>query len=71
MSKKPHPDNEVQGEGDYKAARRYRQHLEKTLANIDLEKAAREAEPRNSTEAREMADAEAEGKRHAKPSRRR
>src|SRR5690242_17547399 len=53
--------DEVQGEGDYRAARRYRRAAESFAHNVDTERAARRAAPRNATEAAAMAQAEAEG----------
>ncbi|HUA90592.1 MAG TPA: ferritin-like domain-containing protein [Steroidobacteraceae bacterium] len=58
--------NRIQGEGDYDATRRYLRDVEKFVHTADIEGAARAAAPRNAREAREMAAAEAEGRRHAK-----
>jgi hypothetical protein len=60
--------NGVQGEGDYRAARRYRAAAERFAHTADIRRAARSAAPRNEAEAEEMAEAEAEGSARAKPS---
>jgi hypothetical protein len=74
-SKKPSPSTQsagapagknVQGEGDYEAARRYRGEVEKYLQSADIEQAAREAAPRDAREAAEMSAAEAAGRKRAK-----
>jgi hypothetical protein len=62
----PSAGTDVQGEGDYKAARRYRDELERFVRSADIERAAREAEPRDEGEAEDLAAAEAEGRSHAK-----
>lgn len=56
----------VQGEGDYQAARAYRHNVETYLEHADVAQAAREAAPRNRNEARELEQAEVEGRSHAK-----
>ena len=58
--------DKIQGEGDYEATRRYRKRTEEFLNNTDVEKAAVRAAPRDATEAEEMEQAEAAGKRRAK-----
>jgi hypothetical protein len=55
----------VQGEGDYAADRRYRERTDRFIKSADVEEVAREAAPKSSAEARELADAEAEGRAHA------
>jgi len=57
---------DVQGEGSYRAARRYRQSVESFVGSHDIEKAARAAAPRNRGEAREMSRAESVGRSHAR-----
>jgi hypothetical protein len=59
-------EEKIQGEGDYEAARRFRQRTDEFLENNDVEKAALRAAPETSKEAEEMKAAEAEGKSHAK-----
>jgi hypothetical protein len=63
----PNAGPKVQGEGDYEAARRYRDELERFVRSADIERAAREARPRDEREAEDLAEAEAEGKSHARP----
>ena len=58
--------NQVQGEGDYEAARRYRTKIENYVRTADIEGAAHAAAPKNKREAAEMAAAEAAGRSHAK-----
>lgn len=58
--------NQVQGEGDYAAARRYRSKIENFVRTADIEGAAHAAAPKNKREAAEMAAAEAAGRSHAK-----
>jgi hypothetical protein len=53
---------DVQGEGDYRAARRYRRSAETFAHTADVDRAARQAAPANRDEAEEMAAAEAEGR---------
>ena len=57
---------DVQGEGDYEATRRYRKRTDEYLANNDVEKAAVRAAPTSGAEAEDMQVAEAVGKRRAK-----
>ena len=64
----------VQGEGDYEATRRYRKRTEEFLNNNDVEKAAVRAAPEDAEEAEELEAAEEAGKSRAKaedPARRR
>ena len=60
MSDKEH------GEGNYKASRQYNQATKKFVESGKVEKAAREAQPETESEALQMANAEAEGRRRAK-----
>ena len=57
---------QVHGEGNYEATRDYNQRTKDYLESADVEKDAREAAPRNETEAREMKSAEEKGKRTAR-----
>ncbi len=57
---------DIQGEGNYDAARRYDQSAEKFARSGQVEQAARDAAPKSQQESRALADAEAEGKEHAK-----
>ena len=56
----------VQGEGDYEAARRYRKDVKDFVDSADIDKAARDAAPHSPDEAREMEEAERAGKSHSK-----
>ncbi len=61
---KGHP--RVQGEGDYEAARNYRKDVEAFIDSGKVDKAMREAAPRNDAEAGEMEKAEKAGKASSK-----
>jgi hypothetical protein len=56
----------VQGEGDYEAARRYRQEVKDYVEHADIDKAAHAAAPKSDEEKRAMEAAEREGKSHSK-----
>jgi hypothetical protein len=56
----------VQGEGDYEAARRYREDVKDFVDKADIEKAAHEAAPKSPDEQRELDEAERAGKSHSK-----
>jgi hypothetical protein len=56
----------VQGEGDYRAARRHRAKVRQFVATSDTERLAREAAPRSEAEQQEMLDAERQGRARAK-----
>lgn len=60
----PDPTAEIQGEGDYRAAHRYRESVERFVETADIDEAAHQAAPESAAEARELEDAEAEGKAH-------
>jgi hypothetical protein len=55
----------IQGEGDYQSAREYREEVKQYLEHADVEKAAREAAPRDPCEARELEQAEEAGRARA------
>ena len=57
---------ELQGEGNYDAARRHRESVEEFVESGQVESAARNAAPRNEAEAEEMHAAEQAGQSHAK-----
>lgn len=57
---------QIQGEGDYEATRRYRKRTEEFLENNDVEKAAERAAPEDAEEAEDLESAEAAGKSRAK-----
>jgi hypothetical protein len=55
-----------QGEGDYRSARAYDEHVRRTVESGQVEKKAREAEKAiEGKEGDELRQAEAEGKRHS------
>jgi hypothetical protein len=56
----------VQGEGDYRAARRHRRKLRQFIATGATEGLAREAAPRSEAEQQEMLEAERQGRARAK-----
>lgn len=56
----------VQGEGDYEAARRYREDVKEFVDKADIDKAAHDAAPRSTDEQREMDEAERTGRSHSK-----
>ena len=64
MANTEKPD--VQGEGDYDAARRYRKEVKDYVDSADIDKAAHAAAPKSPDEQREMDEAEREGRSHSK-----
>ncbi len=64
MGNSEKPD--VQGEGDYEAARRYRQDVKDFVDKADIDKAAHQAAPHSSEEQREMDEAERAGRSRSK-----
>jgi len=56
----------VHGEGNYEASRKYNEATKRFVQAGRVEQAARDAEPASEADALQMAAAEAEGKRHAK-----
>jgi len=65
MSSTPKKD-EVQGEGDYEAARRYDKAARDFAESGKVEPAAHEAAPESAAQAEEMKQAEDIGKSHSK-----
>jgi hypothetical protein len=63
---KPESAEDLQGEGNYDAARRHREAAEGFVQSHDVEQAGRDAEPHSADEAQQLEDAEAEGRSHAK-----
>lgn len=61
-----HDDPELQGEGNYTAARRHRESVEKFIEEDRVDEAAAEAAPHDAAEEREMQEAEQAGLAHAK-----
>ena len=68
QASREHSGDGVHGEGNYRAARRYRTAAERFAHLADVERTARQAAPRSEAEAQDMAEAEAAGRSHAKPS---
>jgi hypothetical protein len=60
------PDAKVQGEGDYRAARRHREEAEEFISHHDVEKLAKQAAPQSALEARELALAEERARNRSK-----
>jgi hypothetical protein len=60
------PGGAVQGEGDYEAARRHREAASRHARDRDVEREARDAAPRSPNEARDMLDAEREGRERSR-----
>lgn len=54
------------GEGNYKASRKYNEATKKFVASGRVDKAAHDAAPESESDALQMANAEAEGRRRAK-----
>lgn len=54
------------GEGSYEATRDYQKNIDEYLKKADVEKDAQAAKPRSEQEARELNEAEQEGKSHSK-----
>ena len=63
---KPGPDQPLQGEGNYDATRRYDKAATEFARSGKVDEAARAAQPRDAEEAKEMDQAEATGRSHAK-----
>jgi hypothetical protein len=59
-------NDQVQGEGDYDAGRRYDKAAREFAESGKVEPAAHDAAPHDAREAEELAQAEAEGKSHSK-----
>jgi len=65
----PRPDaqgGQVEGEGSYSATRNYQKDIKEYLEKADVDKDAEAAKPRSDSEARELEDAEREGKSHSR-----
>ncbi len=56
----------LQGEGNYTAARRHRKSVEKFVESNDVDKAAKDAAPRNPAEEQALRKAEEKGKAPAR-----
>ena len=64
----PKPEGKPQqmGEGSYEGTREYQQRTQDYLKKADVEADAEKAKPRSAEEARELEQAEEEGKSHSK-----
>ena len=62
----PPAKQSVQGEGDYEAARRYREELTDFVSKSDIDQLARQAAPGSAREARDLALAEDSGRDRSK-----
>jgi|GEM_PF-2789288 len=60
------PDAKIQGEGDYEAARRYREEVGEFLEHNNVEQVAKRAAPKSALEARELALAEESARNRSK-----
>jgi len=60
------PRSRVQGEGDYEAARRYREEVKEYLEHSNVDERARAAKPDSAKQERELALAEEQGKTRSK-----
>jgi hypothetical protein len=63
---KDNSKSEVQGEGDYKAARRYNEATREFVEDEDVAEAARDAEPQSEREQQQLERAEQAGRQRAK-----
>jgi hypothetical protein len=66
MSKKQAAQDQVQGEGDYKSAKKFDQAEQDFIKSGGVEKAAGKAAPRSAEEAEDMETAEEIGRSHSK-----
>jgi hypothetical protein len=57
---------QVEGEGSYTAAREYQKNIKEYLQKADVDADAAAAKPRSESEAREIEQAEREGRSHSK-----
>jgi uncharacterized membrane protein YukC len=59
-------DSKVEGEGSYTATREYQKNIREYLDKADVQKDAEAAKPKSESEAREIEEAEREGRSHSK-----
>jgi hypothetical protein len=62
----PEGEGQVEGEGSYSATRDYQKNIKGYLDKADVEKDAEASRPRSEAEARELEEAEREGKSHSR-----
>jgi hypothetical protein len=63
---RPEGQGQVEGEGSYTASREYQKNIKEYLDKADVQKDAEASRPRSEDEAREMEQAEREGKSHSR-----
>ena len=63
---RPEGQGQVEGEGNYTATRDYQKNIKEYLDKADVASDAEASKPRSESEAREMEQAEREGKSHSK-----
>lgn len=63
----PERSSEIQGEGNYTAAKEYDNATRNFVKSGKVDKAAQDAKPKNPQEEREMLDAEEKGRSRGKP----
>lgn len=59
-------DDQVEGEGSYSASRDYQKNIKDYLDKADVQSDAEKARPRSEAEARDLEEAEREGRSHSK-----
>ena len=59
-------ESQVEGEGSYTASREYQKNIKEYLDKADVQADAENAKPRSEGEARELDEAEREGRSHSK-----
>jgi hypothetical protein len=64
--RKPGVNDNLQGEGDYQASRRYREQVTEFLSTADVDELAQRASPGSAKEARDLALAEERGRDRSK-----
>jgi hypothetical protein len=62
----PREDSQVEGEGSYSATRNYQKNIKDYLDEADVERDAEASKPRSESEAKDLEEAEREGKSHSK-----
>ena len=63
---RPEGQGQVEGEGSYTATRDYQKNIKEYLDKADVASDAEASKPRSESEARELEQAEREGKSHSK-----
>ena len=63
---RPEGKDQVEGEGSYTATRDYQKNIQDYLEKADVDADAQAAKPRSESEARELEQAEREGKSHSR-----